>query len=396
MLSSIIHIDLDSFFVSCERLHNPELIGKPVMVGGSSDRGVVAACSYEARAFGVHSAMPMKKAKALCPQAIIVGSTPGIYSKYSTMVTNIIAEESPLYEKSSIDEFYIDVSGLDKFIGAFKWAQALRKRIITETELPISFGLASSKTTAKIATSFAKPNGELYIKPGEEKAFLAPLSLQKIPMVGKQTFLKLTELGITTAKQVQAMNMAEMKTILGKQGEIIWKKANGVYFTSVTPYHERKSYSVSQTFMKDIADTNAIHEVLYAMSERLAFYLRKGNKKTACVAVTIRYSNFKTLSKQCTIDLCANDKILKKHVIELFTALYQKGRMVRLVGVRYSNLAEDGGQINLFDNSEETAELYTAMDKIRQRFGKNAVRSANTLDVKRVGMNHNPFNGQEN
>src|SRR5210317_1256504 len=180
---SIVHMDLDTFFVSCERLLDSRLNGKPVLIGGTSDRGVVASCSYEARRFGIHSAMPMRMAKQLCPEAVILRGNSGIYSKYSTMVTDIIKENVPLYEKSSIDEFYIDLSGMDKFFGSYKLASELRNKVIKETGLPISFGLSINKTVAKIATGEAKPNNKIRISKGTEKPFLAPLSIRKIPMV---------------------------------------------------------------------------------------------------------------------------------------------------------------------------------------------------------------------
>ena len=215
---NIVHMDLDTFFVSCERLIDSKLNGKPVLIGGTSDRGVVASCSYEARRFGIHSAMPMRMAKQLCPEAIVLRGNTGIYSKYSDMVTEIIKEDVPLYEKSSIDEFYIDLSGMDKFFGCHQLASELRSRIIKETGLPISFGLSINKTVSKIATGEAKPNNQIRIDSGLEKPFLAPLSVRKIPMVGEVTYKSLCDLGIKRIKTVQEMPFEMMSKVLGKNG----------------------------------------------------------------------------------------------------------------------------------------------------------------------------------
>src|SRR5689334_17093254 len=199
----IAHFDLDSFFVSVEVLNDPSLKGKPVIVGGSRERGVVAACSYEARKFGVHSAMPMKKAMQLCPHAILVRGSRGDYSKFSRWVTEIIAAKAPLFEKASIDEFYIDLTGMDKFFNAFEWTKNLREKIIATTKLPISFGLASNKMIAKMATDEAKPNGFLQVPHGKETDFLDPLKVSKIPGVGAHTFRSLMQVGIETIKELR-------------------------------------------------------------------------------------------------------------------------------------------------------------------------------------------------
>ena len=262
MSRSIIHIDLDTFFVSCERLQNPSLHNKPVLVGGITDRGVVAACSYEARQFGIHSAMPMKLARQLCPQAIVIQGNSAIYGKFSDLVTDIIREQSPLYEKTSIDEFYIDVSGMDKFFGCYKWAKELREKIIKETHLPISFGLSTCKTVSKVGTGLAKPNNHIQILKGQEKEFLAPLSVKKIPMVGDKTYKLLRSMGIEKIETIQQMPVDLMEKILGKNGIILWKKANGIDHSPVIPFHDRKSISSSLTFEKDTTNTHKLKEIL--------------------------------------------------------------------------------------------------------------------------------------
>ena len=291
---SIVHMDLDTFFVSCERLLDSRLNGKPVLIGGTSDRGVVASCSYEARTFGIHSAMPMRMAKQLCPEAIILRGNSGVYSKFSQNVTDVIKESVPLYEKTSVDEFYIDLTGMDKFFGCHKLASELRQRIIRETGLPISFGLSLNKTVSKIATGEAKPNNEIRIASGTEKLFLAPLSVRKIPMVGNVTYKALCDLGVKRIKTVQEMPMELMHKVLGKNGLMIWKKANGIDNSPVIQYHERKSISTERTFNRDTTDVNKLKSIIIAMAENLAYQLRRGNKLTACVTFKIRYSDFQT------------------------------------------------------------------------------------------------------
>ncbi|MCZ6520397.1 MAG: DNA polymerase IV, partial [Bacteroidetes bacterium] len=251
---AIVHLDLDTFFVSCERLVNPQLNDKPVLIGGTSDRGVVASCSYEARKFGIHSAMPMKMARILCPQAVVIRGDSGLYSKFSQMVTDIIKEQSPLYEKSSMDEFYIDISGMDRFFGCFQWATELRRTIIKETRLPLSLGLSINKTVSKVGTGEAKPNGYLQIGSGMEKQFLAPLSIKKIPMVGDKTYQLLRGLGLYHVKTVQGMPIELMQAAMGVNGISLWKKCQGIDNSPVVPYQERKSISIERTFEQDTID----------------------------------------------------------------------------------------------------------------------------------------------
>ncbi|MES2629024.1 MAG: DNA polymerase IV [Bacteroidota bacterium] len=395
MNRSVLHLDLDSFFVSCERLEDKtgSLNNRPVLVGGTSDRGVVAGCSYEARAYGIHSAMPMKLARQLCPHAVVIRGNSSTYSKYSDMVTDIIKDKSPLYEKSSIDEFYIDVSGMDKYYGCFDWSKELRIRIMKETGLPISFGLATSKVVAKVGTGVAKPNNFRKIDQGGEMAFLAPLSVRKIPMVGDKTFQILRSMGIHRVEHIQAMPCELMESLLGKNGISLWEKARGIDNTPVTPYHERKSVSIERTFEKDTIDLVKLKSIIIAMAENLAYQLRNGDKLTACVTVRIRYADFQTESKQIHIPYTSADTVLIKTVLGLFESLYSRRVMVRLVGVRYSHLVGGGYQINLFDDTEEEINLYHAMDEIRNKFGQDAVKRAVAMGSTAIGTT-NPFNGQ--
>lgn len=390
---TIVHMDLDSFFVSVSTLMNPKLKGKPVLIGGTSDRGVVSSCSYEARAFGVHSAMPMKLAKRLCPDAIVVRGDYEKYSQYSDMVTEIIEERVPLYEKSSIDEFYIDLTGMDKFFGCYKWATELRHRITKETGLPISFGLSGNKTVSKVATGEAKPNGQRKIDFGTEKQFLAPLAVGKIPMVGEKTAHTLRTMGVEKIETVQKMPVELMERVLGDNGVSIWRKANGIDNTPVEPYSERKSISTEETFEQDTIDVSHLKSLLVSMTERIGFQLRSENKLTACVTVKIRYSNFDTHTIQSRIPHTSCDHTLIKVAKELFDKLYQRRMLLRLIGVRFSHLVGGAYQINMFEDSEEMIRLYQAMDKLRLRFGDASVRRAVGTGVRHRSFN--PFNGKK-
>ncbi|GLB49479.1 DNA polymerase IV [Neptunitalea lumnitzerae] len=390
---AIVHMDLDTFFVSCERLIDNRLIGKPVLIGGTSDRGVVASCSYEARRFGVHSAMPMRMAKQLCPEAIILRGNAGIYTKFSEQVTDVIKESVPVYEKASIDEFYMDLTGMDRFFGCMQMATELREKIIKETGLPISFGLSINKTVSKVATGEAKPNNRIRILQGSEKPFLAPLSVRKIPMVGEVTYKSLCDLGIKQIKTIQEMPMEVMYKVLGKNGLGIWNKANGIDETPVVQYHERKSISTERTFDKDTTDVLKLRSIVVAMAENLAYQLRRGNKLTACITMKIRYSDFQTHTQQKRIPYSSLDSVLLPVILDLFKNLYNRRMLVRLVGVRFSHLVEGGHQINLFEDEEKQLNLSVAIDKMRERFGDRAIISAAGMEAKTISR-WNPFTGE--
>ncbi|MCL9981439.1 MAG: DNA polymerase IV [Bacteroidia bacterium] len=389
----ISHMDLDSFFVSVERLQNSSFKGRPLIIGGMSDRGVVASCSYEARKFGVHSAMPMKQARMLCPDAIYIRGDSHLYSKYSQMVTEIIAESVPLYEKSSIDEFYIDLTGMDRFFGCWKMNQELKQKIEKETGLPISFGLSANKTVSKIATGVAKPAGQKFVEHGSEKRFLSPLSVKTIPGVGGETYKTLRQLGIQYIRTLQEIPKELIFKTLHKPGVEIWQKAHGIDDRPVIPFHERKSISTERTFESDTIDVVKLRNLLSAMAENLAFQLRKGHKLCACVTVKIRYSDFNTYSAQAKIPYTSADHTLIKRTLELFDKLFQRRQLIRLVGVRFSDLVSGGYQINLFEETEEMIHLYEAMDRIRLRYGDSAVKRANGMDAKTIGRFDNPFDG---
>ena len=385
-------MDLDTFFVSCERLLDRRLNGKPILIGGTSDRGVVASCSYEARRFGIHSAMPMKMAKERCPEAIVIKGNSETYSRYSRMVTEIIREASPLYEKMSVDEFYIDFTGMDRFFGTLKYASELRQKIIRETGLPISFGLSQNKTVSKVATGEAKPNNQRVISHGEERVFLAPLSVAKIPMVGTKTYQTLCNLGIRKIQTLQELPVEMMEHALGENGVSIWRKAQGIDPTPVIQHTERKSISTERTFDYDTIDVRKLQAILSAMAENLAFQLRRGGKLTGCVTVKIRFSDFQTQTLQRKIAYTAADHQLLPLVAELFDRIYNRRLLVRLIGVRYSDLVGGNHQLSLFDDQVDYARLYQAMDRIRLRYGDRAVIRALGMEARTIGR-WNPFDG---
>ncbi len=373
----IAHFDLDSFFVSVEILNNPSLKDKPVIVGGR-ERGVVAACSYAARKFGIHSGMPSKKAFQLCPQLIVANGSRGEYSRYSRWVTQIIAAKAPLFEKASIDEFYIDLTGMEKFFNPLQWTIDLRKEIIDETQLPISFGLASNKMMAKIATNAAKPNGYLQIPFGKEKEFLAPMAVNKIPGVGEHTYEQLKAMSIFTIKDISERTVEELEERLGKWGLDLWYKSQGIHNGEVSQYHEAKSVSTENTFDENKTDMVFLMSELVRMVERIAYELRQDGKVAGCVAVKIRYPDFETTSRQTTVPYtCADDEIIPV-AKELFNKLWKKGSPIRLIGVRLSELTNDAVQTNLFDDVERKNDLYKAIDNVKGRFGKASVKRASS------------------
>jgi DNA polymerase IV len=391
---NIIHLDLDAFFVAVEVKNNPKLRGKPLIIGGSSRRGVVAACSYETRRFGVHSAMPMYLALQLCPDATVISGDMESYSQASHEVTEVVADNAPSFEKSSIDEFYIDASGMDRYFGAFKWAAELRKKIMKESGLPISLGMSVNKLVSKVATAEFKPNAEMHIPAGTEKDFLAPLDVEKIPMIGKQTATFLYDMGVRTVKTLREMPVQFLISAFGKNGLSIWNKAQGIDNSPVVPYTEQKSISTECTFDSDTIDVKKMKNILTAMIEKVAFNLREQKKLTSCVTVKIRYANFDTETKQVQIPYTASDHVLLRTVLELFDKLYNRRMLIRLVGVRLSGLVHGNHQINLFDDTAESISLYQAIDHIKHKHGVEKLIRATTIDVnKRVRMELNMFKG---
>ncbi|TXK74780.1 DNA polymerase IV [Mesonia sp. HuA40] len=391
---AILHLDLDTFFVSVERLLDSQLQHKPILVGGLGDRGVVAACSYETRSYGIHSGMSMQVARKLCPQAIVIKGNASTYTQYSHLVTEIIRAEVPAFEKASVDEFYVDLTGMDRFFGTQQFAFDLRKKIIAESGLPISVGLSQNKVVSKIATGEAKPNNERYIPQGTEKHFLAPLSTRKIPMVGQKTYTKLVQMGIQRIQTLQEMPLAVIEQVLGKNGKTIWLRAQGIDNSPIIPYHERKSISMERTFNRDTIDVVRLKNSLQAMAESLAYQLRNAQKLTSIVTVKIRYSDYQTQSKQTRIAYTSADHLLVPQALALFDQLYQRRVLIRLIGLKFSGLVGGHHQIDLFDDSQKLIDLYQSIDKIKNRFGERSILKASTLDSKSIGGMGNPFNGE--
>lgn len=370
---SILHLDLDAFFVAVEQLRNDSLRGKPLLIGGSSNRGVVASCSYEARAFGVRSAMPMRQALQLCPDALVLRGDMETYSKHSALVRAVIEDQAPMYEQASIDEFYLDLTGMDKYIGCWKWSTELRQRIIKETGLPLSFGLSVNKTVSKVGTGEAKPNGTKLIQAGEEKNFLAPLPVGKIPSIGRETERRLSLMGVRTCRILSEVPPRLLQREFGKHGLVMWKKANGEDDSPVVPYREQDSISTERTFHADTIEMRFLHDEIRKQTAQLAYQLRALGKLTACVTVKLRYADFNTFTKQAKISYTAQDSPLVAQTLSLFDRLYERRQAIRLVGVRFSELVQGSSQLNLFDDTAKESRLLDAMDKIRDRFGKSAV-----------------------
>ncbi len=382
----IAHLDLDTFFVSVERLRNPRLHGKPLLIGGSSDRGVVAACSYEARKFGIHSAMPMRTALRLCREAIVVKSDFEEYSKFSGLVTDVISDTVPVFEKASIDEFYIDLTGMDKFFGCERFTAELKAKVLRESGLPVSYALAGNKLVSKVATNEVKPDGQISVPLGNEKAYLAPLPVTRIPGIGKETGYKFMKMGVQTVRMLTEIPLVLLQNLLGKSGTELWRRANGIDDSPVVPFHEQKSISTENTFQQDTIDISFLDAELVRMTEKIAFELRSQERLTGCVTVKIRYSDFETHTIQKTVPYTAADVVLVKTVRELFRKLYARRLLIRLIGVRFTHLVTGTYQIDLFEDKTEMIDLYRAVDSVKNQFGEGVLCSAAAL-VPKGNMN---------
>lgn len=379
MNRAIVHMDMDTFFVSCERLNHSELDGIPLIIGGG-DRGVVASCSYEARKFGVRSAMPIRMALRLCPDAKVIRGDYELYSKLSHLVTEVIQDKVPLMEKASIDEFYLDLTGMDKFFGCYQWTQEIATSVTKETGLPISFALSNNKTVSKIGTGESKPKGKLQIIETEVQPFLNPLSVKKIPMVGDKTFQLLSRIGVRTIRTLSEMPILVLQQMIGANGKELWKKANGIDENPVVPYSEKKSISSERTFATDSIDVLEIKRLISGMAEKLAYQLRQEKWLTSTVVIKIRYSNFDTETKQHKIAYTSADHTLSRVALELFNKVYTRRMRIRLVGLRFTDLVHGNHQMNLFEDTEEQMSLYQTMDYLKNRFGKDALGRASGFD----------------
>jgi len=295
------------------------------------------------------------------------------YSRHSQLITDIIADSAPLYEKASIDEFYLDLSGMDRYIGCYQWANDLRQKVIGNSGLPISFGLAVNKLISKMSTSEVKPNGAIQVVPGTEKGYIAPFAVSKLPSVGRVTTRKLSLMGVRSIRVLSEIPVKLLQREFGKTGISLSKKANAIDHTPVVPYIEQKSMSNERTFQTDTINVRKLKTILNNMLCKLTFELRSSQKLTSCITVKIRYADFNTYTKQKRIPYTANDRILATYLNDLFDQLYQRRQLVRLVGIRFSGLVHGSYQINLFEDTIKETKLMEEMDKIRKRFGAKAV-----------------------
>ena len=381
---TILHLDLDAFFVAVERLDNPALIGVPVIVGGRAEvRGVVAAASYEARKFGVHSAMPTAQALRLCPQVVLVSGHRGRYTEMSRKVMAILGDYTPLVEPISIDEAFLDVSGTEAHYGPpAQLAQTLQDRIERELRLSASLGVAANKLVAKIASDYRKPHGITVVPPGEEAAFLAPLPIRRLWGVGEVTARELAKLGVETIGDLAAFSADELRARFGVHGVGLWRAARGIDDSPVTPEHEEKSLSREETFAQDVGDPTLLRRELLRLSESVASRLRRHHLAARTIGLKLRYGDFTTLTRQATLaEPTDSGPVIYAQALALFEATWDRRRLVRLVGVGTSNLEQPARQIRLFEQEDQRqTQLDVALDRIRGRFGDAAIQRAALLD----------------
>jgi DNA polymerase-4 len=380
---SIIHLDLDAFFVAVERLDNPALTGVPVIVGGRPEvRGVVASASYEARRFGVHSAMPTARALRLCPDAVVVSGHRGRYSEMSDRVMALLGEYTPLIEPISIDEAFLDVTGTEAHYGPpGKLAAAIQVRVEEELKLSASLGVGTNKLIAKIASDFRKPHGITVVEPGTEAAFLAPMPIRKLWGVGQVMERRLAELGITTIGDLARLPCDELVRRFGlASGEGLYRASHGIDESVVTPEHEAKSLSREETFARDVRDEAILRRELLRLSDEVAWRLRRHHLRARTVTLKLRYADFSTLTRQTTLsDPTDSCPVIDAHAAVLLEQAWDR-RPVRLIGVGGSNLVQGGRQLSLFEEADgRQGQLEAALDHIRERYGESAIRRASLL-----------------
>jgi DNA polymerase IV len=388
MIQGILHIDLDAFFVSVEQVLNPDLKGKPVIVGGRPDRrGVVATASYEARAFGVHSAMPLSRAYQLCPQAIFLQGNYHRYGEFSDKFMSILADFSPTMESGGLDEAYLDITGCDIFGTAREIAQKIRQRVKNEIGLTCSVGISKYMIVAKVASDFGKPDGLVEVEPGKEKEFLAPLAVGKLPGVGEKTQLKLKSMGLHTVGDIHRLPASVLKSQFGSYGVTLQRHACGIDDRRVESRGEAKSISRETTFSHDIVDHRHLHAVLRYLSEKVGADLREQEKKTKCVSLKLRFADFETInrSKSAPEAFDADDLIYETAGALLDRALGNQNKLIRLIGVEVSNLTGDSTQLGLFDYDRLRRERRSkAIDEIRKKYGFGSVQSGRTMALKQI------------
>lgn len=387
MNRTIFHIDLDAFFVTVEQVLSPSLKGKPVVVGGRPDRrGVVASASYEARAYGVHAAMPLSKAKRLCPDAVFLTGNYRRYSEYSRKFMDILSGYSPCLEPGGLDEAYLDVSGCENFGSWRNLAARMKDRINKETGLIASVGIAACKVVAKVASDLSKPDGLIEVLPGQEKTFLSPLPVKKLPGVGEKTNTVLMSMGIKTIGQLADMPEATFRARFGAGMIWLYEHASGIDHSAVEAAGEAKSISRETTFETDTTSADFLKATLRYFSEKLGSELRDLNKRTRTVGLKLRYSDFETINRSSTSRDATNldDEIFKKAVCLFETVQGKKARPVRLIGLEVTNLVGGEGQLSFFDaEAKRVEQLDRTIDQIREKYGFDAIRTGYTMDLKR-------------
>jgi len=364
----IVHMDLDAFYVSCTLLKMPELAGKPLIIGGTSNRGVVTSASYEARKYGIQAAMPTRVALQRCPNAMVIKGDFDLFTRYSNMVNEIISERAPVHERASIDEFYLDMSGMDRFFGSLQFTNELVHRVQKETGLLMSFGLSVNKTIAKMCTNFAKPHGRLHILHNEVQPFIDPQSIKNLPSLGNVTYKLLRRIRIKIIQTLRQLPADSMQELLGKNGLRLWEKANGIDKTPIIPDTNKKSISTEKTFDKDTQDLKELKALLLAMVEKVAFQLREANLMCSIITIRIRYTNRDTETMQKKMAFTSNDEVMIAYAYELFEKLYQRRMLLRLVGVKLSGMVRGNHQIDLFQDNIKMIRLYQAIDRMKHRF----------------------------
>ena len=384
---TIMHIDLDAFFVSVEQASNPELRGKPVIVGGKPGiRGVVATASYEARAFGLHSAMPLSTAVRLCPQAIFIEGNYHHYAEVSKKFMAILADFSPFLEPMGLDEAYMDVTGFESLHGSIhQMGLKIKQRVKDELGIIASIGIASCKVVAKVASDESKPDGLIEVPPGSEAAFLAPLAVRKLPGVGKKTEQVLTGLGIRTVGQLAGMPLTALKARFGVFGEMLYRHANGLDNSPVTPPGEAKSISRETTFEEDTHDITFLSATMRYLAEKVGADLRARGKQAKCLSIKVRYSDFTTITRQRTLPQLTNlDQMIFQNGNDLLQKAVADNRLaIRLIGIGVSNLSEPGLQLSLAVSTDQRLEkLNRAIDRIRDKYGFGAIQTGRTMDLR--------------
>jgi DNA polymerase-4 len=383
MKRKILHVDLDAFFCSVEVLRQPDLEGKPFIVGGGpGSRGVVASASYAARKFGIHSAMPTAVALRKCPDLMIVSSRHGEYSEYSQKVMSLLRESAPIVETISIDEAFLDVS--DAAESGESIARQLQHQITDQFQLPTSWGVATNKLVAKIACEVGKPKGLVVVPEGKEAEFLAPLPVDLLWGIGPKAKEKLKESKVTTIGALAQLPEQKLRILFGERGPELAARARGIDHRPVTISHRRRSISSERTFREDIGEETQLRRVMLGMCEELGGRLRKEGLAGSTVRIKIRWPDFETITRQTRVDQPTNqDKEIFQVAWDLFKATWKVGRKVRLLGVGVADLGDQVRQLDLFDPSwQHDDRLMEAIDQIRNKYGRHALRRASSLKKK--------------